>query len=97
MGIDNALLEQMTLDINAALEAKRLMYAQRRALEMDRLMVMFMHQSIDDRKRLERVEKASIIIWIQDNSRLSFFCLSVYIVVSAAMNFTEVIAKALGL
>ncbi len=96
MGIDHTLLDQMSLDIESELAKKRLTPTQRRALQMDRLMVMFMRQNIDDRKRIEVLEKSSIGFWIQKNPRVAIFAFTVYVVLSAVVDLRDVPAKTLG-
>jgi hypothetical protein len=97
MGIDEKLLDQMEADINSELNAPRLSHVQRRALQMDRLMIMFMRQSTADHERLQKVEDASIILWAQGHPKLTVFLFSVVIIAWGLIDVREVIAKALGL
>lgn len=97
MGIDQNLLEQMSQDIESELAKKRLSSTSRRALQMDRLMIMFMRQSLVDRDRIKMLETTSWGYKVYNNPKLSLFLLSVYIVISAFVNVNDIIRIALGL
>ena len=56
--MDEQLLKQMSDEIEARLKSKRLNSVERRALQMDRLMVAFMTQYIDDHKKVMKHEDA---------------------------------------
>lgn len=97
MPIDKDLLEQMSKDIEAELGSKKLTHVQRRALQMDRLMVMYIRQSSEDHERINRIEKTSIILWVQNNPKLAFFLLSLYVVISALVDVRDALALVMGL
>lgn len=97
MGIDENLIEQMAEDIEVELKKKRLSGTTRRALQMDRLMLMFMRQSLEDRARIKVLEESSWGFWVRNNPKLSIFLLSAYVVVSNFVKAEEVLAKVLNL
>lgn len=60
-----------------------------------------LHQKIteieDLKKRVKAVEDSSIILWASNHPKLTIFIVSLYLVLSAVVDFRAAIAKALGL
>jgi hypothetical protein len=47
--------------------------------------------------RLKKQEDTNIILWVQNNPKLSLFAISVYLIIASLIDFRDVIAKAIGL
>ena len=47
--------------------------------------------------RVEKIEKSSIIIWMQSNPKLTLFIATVYLLVSQLVDIRLVLSQALGL
>lgn len=97
MSIDKALLDQMSNDIEAELTKKRLSPVQRRALQMDRLVVMYIRQSSTDHERINILERSSIVLWMQNHPKLTVFIVALYVALSAFVDFRTVMAMVLGI
>ena len=97
MSIDKDLLDKMTKNIEDELSVKRLGRVQRRALEMDQLMVMYIRQSSEDHERIGRLENSSIVMWMQKNPKLTVFIITIYVALSAFVDFRTVLALVLGI
>lgn len=48
-------------------------------------------------ERLKKQEDTNPILWIQNNPKLSFFLISVYLIIASLIDFKDVLAKAIGL
>lgn len=47
-------------------------------------------------ERLEKQERTNIVMWVQNNPKLSIFLVTVYLIVASMVSWKDVVAKALG-
>lgn len=46
--------------------------------------------------RIKEQERTNIVMWVQNNPKLSLFLLTVYLIVASMVSWKDVVAKALG-
>ena len=72
-------------------------------LSLDLQLQIFERQNKQDERikaleeKVKAVEDSSIVMWVNRNPKLSFFLVSLYLVVASLVDFKEAIAKAIGL
>jgi len=48
-------------------------------------------------QRIKKQEDTNIVLWIQNNPKLSIFLFTVYLIVASLVSWKDVVAKALGI
>lgn len=48
-------------------------------------------------QRIKKQEDTNIVLWVQNNPKLSVFLLTVYLIVASLVSWKDVVAKALGI
>ena len=70
-------------------------------LTLDLLVQLYEKQEEDRNAReelkaqIDRVERASIVLWIQNNPKLALFFMTIYLLVTQLIDIRDVLAKAL--
>ena len=47
--------------------------------------------------RIKKQEDTNIVLWIQNNPKLSFFLLTLYLIVASVVNIRDLLASAIGI